>query len=42
MNFFKKNGDCLNKGDSIFQIFSNNFKNIQIAKKMIEGSYIIK
>ena len=41
MNFFKKNGDYIKRGDVIFQIFSNDFNNIQISKKMIGDSYII-
>ena len=41
INFFKKNGDDIKRGDVIFQIFSDYFNNIQISEKMIEDSYII-
>ena len=41
INFLKKNGDYIKRGDVIFQIFSDYFNNIQISEKMIEDSYII-
>jgi len=41
INFLKKNGDFINRGDVILQIFSDSSKNIEISKEMIKGSYII-
>jgi thymidine phosphorylase len=41
VQFFKKNGDYLYKGDSIYRIFANNYENVQVAKKMIQTSYLI-
>ena len=41
IKFLKKNGDFINKGDIIFQIFSDYSKNIYTSKKMIKESYII-
>ena len=41
INFLKKNGDFINKGDVILQIFSDSYQNIEISKEMIKGSYII-
>tara|TARA_Y100001970_G_scaffold8767_1_gene10159 strand:+ start:543 stop:1775 length:1233 start_codon:yes stop_codon:yes gene_type:complete len=41
INFLKKNGDFINRGDVILQIFSDSSKNIEISKEMIKGSYVI-
>jgi pyrimidine-nucleoside phosphorylase len=41
IKFLKKNGDFVNKGDIIFQIFSDYSKNIHISEKMIKESYIM-
>ena len=34
INFLKKNGDFINRGDVILQIFSDSSKNIEISKEM--------
>ena len=39
--FVKKNSDYVNKGDVIFQIFSDNYDNIIISEKMVKESYMI-
>jgi len=42
IQFFKKNDDFINKGDVVFQLFGNNLDNIEIAKKIVDNSFIIK
>ena len=41
INFLKKNGDFVYKGDVIFQIFSDYPRNINTSEKMVKESYII-
>ena len=41
VEFLKKNGDYLYKGDPIYRIFANNYENVQVAKNMIQTSYLI-
>jgi thymidine phosphorylase len=41
IKFFKKNSDSINKGDVICHLFGNNINNIQIAKEIMQGSFII-
>ena len=41
IQFFKKNNDMIDEKDLICKIFSSNSKNIDIAKKMIQQTYII-
>ena len=42
IQFFKKNDDFINKGDVVFQLFGSNLDNIEIAKKIVDNSFIIK
>ena len=41
IKFFKKNSDSINKGDVICHLFGNSLNNIQIAKEIMQGSFII-
>ena len=35
MQFYKKNGDYLKKGDKICRVFGDELKNIEVASAMI-------
>ena len=42
VQFFKKNGDYIYENDIICRIFSNNLENTQVAKQMIQQTYIVR
>jgi len=42
IEFFKKIGDKINKGDPIFRIFGNKHKNLDNAKRILDKTYILK
>ena len=42
VQIFRKNNDLIKKGDVIFQLFGENLDNINIARKIVQESIVIK